>query len=112
MAFGELLWKDAPPSLGSAQDAISPICALKLNRRVLPYFRGTGRAGRNAGAFLWGMALISRHTEQAARLLKNGAIPRRIDRTKGGLNSKLQAGWDVQGKPVLMLLSEGVVIQI
>jgi hypothetical protein len=42
----------------------------------------------------------------AARLLKKG-IPRRIGRTKGGLNSKLHAVCDGDGKPLVLLLSEG-----
>jgi hypothetical protein len=41
----------------------------------------------------------------AARLLKKGPLPRRIGRTKGGLNSKLHAICD--GRPIIMLLSEG-----
>jgi Transposase DDE domain len=43
----------------------------------------------------------------AASLLKKGAIPRRIGRTKGGLNSKLHAVCDGEGKPLVLLLSEG-----
>jgi len=35
------------------------------------------------------------------------AVPRRIGRTKGGLNSKLHAVCDGQGRPLVMLLSEG-----
>ncbi len=33
--------------------------------------------------------------------------PRRIGRTKGGLNSKIHAVCDGQGRPLVMLLSEG-----
>ena len=43
----------------------------------------------------------------AASLLKKGPVPRRIGRTKGGLNSKLHAVCDGQGRPLIMLLSEG-----
>jgi Transposase DDE domain len=44
----------------------------------------------------------------AASLLKKGPVPRRIGWTKGGLNSKLlHAVCDGQGRPVIMLLSEG-----
>ena len=38
---------------------------------------------------------------------QKGALPRRIGRTKGGLNSKLHAVCDGQGRPLVMLLSEG-----
>jgi transposase len=43
----------------------------------------------------------------AASLFKRGAVPRRIGRTKGGLNSKLHAVCDGKGRPLIMLLSEG-----
>ena len=38
---------------------------------------------------------------------KKGAISRRIGRTKGGLNSKLHTVCDGEGRPIIMLLSEG-----
>ena len=38
---------------------------------------------------------------------KKGPVPRRIGRTKGGLNSKLHAVCDGAGRPIVMLLSEG-----
>jgi len=41
----------------------------------------------------------------ASSLLKKGDVPRDIGRTKGGLNSKLHAVCDGNGKPVLMYLS-------
>lgn len=44
----------------------------------------------------------------AASLLK-GSVPRRIGRTTGGLNSKLHAACDGQGRPLITLLSEGQV---
>ncbi len=43
----------------------------------------------------------------AGSLLKKGALPRRIGRTKGGLNSKLHAVCDSKDRPLIMLLSEG-----
>jgi transposase len=43
----------------------------------------------------------------AVSLLKGGLYPRRIGRTKGGLNSKLHAVCDGEGRPIILLLSEG-----
>ncbi len=43
----------------------------------------------------------------AASLFKKGSVPRRIGRTKGGLNSKLHVVCDGRGRPLVMLLSEG-----
>src|ERR1700730_1019083 len=39
--------------------------------------------------------------------LEKGAVPRRIGRTKGGLNSKLHAVCDGEGQTLVLLLSEG-----
>ena len=39
--------------------------------------------------------------------IKKGDVPRRIGRTKGGLNSKLHAVCDGAGRPIIMCLSEG-----
>ena len=43
----------------------------------------------------------------ACSLLKGGDVPRAIGRTKGGLNSKLHAVCDGEGRSVRLLLSEG-----
>ena len=39
--------------------------------------------------------------------VKRGDVPRPVGRTKGGLNSKLHAICDGQGRPVRLLLTEG-----
>ena len=38
---------------------------------------------------------------------QKGDVPRRIGRTKGGLNSKLHAACDGEGRPLILLVSEG-----
>jgi transposase len=43
----------------------------------------------------------------AASLAEKGGTPRRIGRTKGGLNSKLHAVTDGEGRPIMLMLSEG-----
>jgi transposase len=43
----------------------------------------------------------------AASLLKQGAFSRCIGRSKGGLNAKLPAVCDGQGRPVILLVTEG-----
>lgn len=43
----------------------------------------------------------------AVSLLKNGDVPRCIGCTKGGLNFKLHAVCDGQGRPLALLLSQG-----
>src|SRR3954452_15700585 len=46
------------------------------------------------------------HRRQPAQ---KGAVPRRIGRSRGGLNSKLHAVCDGEGKPLILLLTEGQV---
>jgi hypothetical protein len=64
------------------------------------------RARRQAGA-----DHDRRHPSEGAshrrEPFKKGPVPRRIGRTKGGLNSKLHAVCDGHGRPLVMLLSEG-----
>lgn len=43
----------------------------------------------------------------AASLAEKGGTPRRIGRTQGGLNSKLHAVTDGEGRPIMLMLSEG-----
>ncbi|MBP0492893.1 IS5 family transposase [Roseomonas indoligenes] len=43
----------------------------------------------------------------AASLLERGLFPRCLGRTKGGLNSKFHAACDDEGRPVVLLLTEG-----
>ena len=50
---------------------------------------------------------LKAHKQHKPSLLKIGPVPRRIGRTKGGLNSKLHAVCDGKGRPLVMLLSEG-----
>jgi transposase len=49
----------------------------------------------------------SKGTPDRGEPVEKGAVPRRIGRTKGGLNSKLHAVCDGEGKPLVLLLSEG-----
>ena len=39
--------------------------------------------------------------------MQKRGTPRRIGRTKGGLNSKLHAVTDAEGRPIMLMLSEG-----
>ncbi|WP_240654902.1 IS5 family transposase [Croceicoccus ponticola] len=74
--------------------------------RLQQDLRGTGRQGWQARS-----TDDRRHASQGAshggQPAKKGAVPRRIGRTKGGLNSKLHAVCDGKGRPLILLLSEG-----
>ena len=47
------------------------------------------------------------HSSHRCQSAAKGALPRCLGRTKGGLNSKLHAVCDGQGRPLLLLLTEG-----
>lgn len=78
-------------------------------RRIEPYFPKifaelARKAGKPSRPMIDAARLKAHGT--AASLLKE-SVPRRIGRTKGGPNSKLHAACDGQGRPLIMLLSEG-----
>jgi transposase len=55
-----------------------------------------------------GVALrVGTQAPHSCKPFKKGPVPRRIGRTKSGLNSKLHAVCDSRGRPLVMLLSEG-----
>ena len=100
-----LRWRDAPPEMARQDDPRS-VRSLEPPGRVRQDFRRTGAQGRQAGT-----DYDRRHASEGAphgcKPFKKGPVPRRIERTKGGLNSKLHAVCDGRGRPLVMLLSEG-----
>ena len=89
-----------------AQDDLQPVHSLEPAWRVQQDLRRTGREGWQAGSVddRCDPSEGAPHGRQSAQ---KGAVPRRIGRTKGGLNSKLHAVCDGKGRPLIMLLSEG-----
>src|SRR6202522_2743736 len=92
--------------LWPAQDNLQSVRALEPLGRVQQDFRRIGPQGRQAEA-----DHDRRHASEGAshrrQPFKKGPVPRRIGRTKGGLNSKLHAVCDSNGRPLVMMLSEG-----
>ena len=92
--------------LWPAQDDLQSVRPLEPPGRVQQDIRRTGAQGRQAGT-----DHDRRHASEGAphrcEPFKKGPVPRRIGRTKGGLNSKLHAVCDGRGRPLVMLLSEG-----
>src|SRR3984957_8977471 len=101
-----LRWCDAPPEYGPHKTIYNRFVRWSRLGRVQQDFRRTGAQGRQAGT-----DYDRRHASEGAphgcKPFKKGPVPRRIGRTKGGLNSKLHAVCDGRGRPLVMLLSEG-----
>src|SRR5450631_2557007 len=83
-------------------------------RRIKPYFplshgivRVDDRRVVSGIVFVIRNGLRWRSASHRRQPFKKGPVPRRIGRTKGGLNSKLHAVCDGRGRPLIMLLSEG-----
>ena len=92
--------------LRAAQDDLQPVCTLEPAWRVQQDFRRAceqGAANRPDDD----RCHPSESASHCCQSVKKGPVPRRIGRTKGGLNSKLHAVCDGQGRPLIMLLSEG-----
>ncbi|WP_373288963.1 IS5 family transposase [Aureimonas endophytica] len=100
-----LQWKDAPSGYGPHKTLYNRSIRwsrLGVFNRIFAALAGEGP--RPERLMIDATHLKAHRT--AASLLKGG-MPRRIGRTKGGLNSKLHAVCDGQGRPLVMTLTEG-----
>ena len=89
-----------------AQDDLQSVRPLEPSGRVQQDFRRAGGQGRQARAD-YDRCHPSKGAPHRRQPFKKGPVPRRIGRTKGGPNSKLHAVCDSNGRPLVMLLSEG-----
>ena len=101
-----LRWRDAPKDYGPHKTIYNRFIRwsrLGVFNRIFAELASKGRQARPADD--------RRHASQGpshrCQPAQKGAVPRRIGRTKGGLNSKLHAVCDGEGRPLVMLLSEG-----
>ncbi|MFH5927500.1 IS5 family transposase [Roseomonas xinghualingensis] len=100
-----LQWRDTPAAYGSHKTLYNRF--VRWSRMgVFDRIFAAGRRGRPARA-----PDDRQHPPQGTphgrQSPQKGAFPRCIGRTKGGLNSKLHAACDGQGRPVVLLLTEG-----
>jgi transposase len=101
-----LRWKDAPQEYGPYKTLYNRFVRWS-RREIFPriFTELAGKAGTPDRLMIDATHLKAHRT--AASLRKNGMFPRCLGRTKGGLNSKLHAVCEGQGRPVALLLSEG-----
>ncbi len=101
-----LQWKDAPPGYGPYKTLYNRFIRWS---RFGVFDRIVAALVEETGAPEW-LMIDSTHLEAhrtAASLLKKMGAPRCIGRTRGGLKSKLHAVCDEQGRPIVMMLTEG-----
>ncbi|QJB69730.1 IS5 family transposase [Parasphingorhabdus halotolerans] len=101
-----LMWRDAPKAYGPHKTIYNRFIRwsrLGVFNRIFAEL--AGKAGEPDRIMIDATHLKAHRT--AASLPKRGALPRRIGRTKGGLNSKLHAVCDGEGRPIILLLTEG-----
>ncbi|MDE2112072.1 MAG: IS5 family transposase [Alphaproteobacteria bacterium] len=99
-------WRDAPKEYGPHKTIYNRFIRwsrLGIFNRI---FAALSAKGGKPDRLMIDATHLKAH-RTAASLLKKGLFPRRIGRTKGGLNSKLHAVCDGLGRPQVMLLSEG-----
>ncbi|MDJ0390862.1 IS5 family transposase [Roseomonas sp. E05] len=101
-----LRWRDAPAEYGPHKTLYNRFVRWSRMGVFNRIFAGlAGRKGQPGRLMIDATHLKAHRT--AASLLKKGLFPRPIGRTKGGLNSKLHVVSDGDGRPLVMLLSEG-----
>ena len=84
------------PRLRAAQDDLQPVHPVEPDWRVQQDFRGAGAQGGKIGS-VDDRCHSSQGPSDCGQSAQKGAVPRRIGRTKGGLNSKLHAVWMARG---------------
>jgi transposase len=103
-----LQWKDAPQADGPHKTLYNRFfrwSRLSVFDRI--FVAPTEQTGHSKRLMIDAIHLKAHRT--SVSLLKKGAFPRHIGRTKGGLNSKLHAVCDDQGRPVPLHLTAGQV---
>jgi transposase len=101
-----LRWRDAPAAYGPHKTLYNRFIRWS---RMGVFNRIFAALAEAAGAPETAM-IASTHLKAhrtASSLLKKGLFPRCIGRTKGGLNSKLHAVCNDQGRPLILVLTEG-----
>jgi transposase len=101
-----LRWRDAPAAYGPHKTLYNRFIRwsrMGLFNRIFAAL--TEAAGAPETAMIDSTHLKAHRT--ASSLLKKGLFPRCIGRTKGGLNSKLHAVCNDQGRPLILALTEG-----
>jgi transposase len=101
-----LRWRDAPAEYGPHKTIYNRFIRWSRLGVFNKIFAALARKGGKPERVMIDATHLKAH-RTAASLLKKGPVPRRIGRTKGGLNSKLHAVCDGNGRPLVMLLSEG-----
>ncbi|WP_163271882.1 IS5 family transposase [Chelativorans alearense] len=101
-----LQWKDAPAGYGPHKTLYNRFIRWSRMGVFDRIFAGLAGEGPKPERIMIDATHLKAH-RTAASLLKKGMFPRRIGRTKGGLNSKLHTVCDGEGRPIILLLSEG-----
>ena len=98
-------WKDAPTAYGPHKTLYNRFVRWSRLGVFDQIFAALCSDGQNAGRVMIDATHLKAH-RTAASLLQKGGFPRCIGRTKGGLNSKLHAVCDAEGRPIALLLTE------
>ncbi len=101
-----LRWRDAPKDSGPHKTIYNRFIRWSRLGVFNRIFAELARKGGKPERLMIDACTHLKAHRTAASLLKKDAVPRRIGR-KGGLNSKLHAVCDGEGRPLVMLLSEG-----
>jgi transposase len=101
-----LQWRDAPTAYGPHKTLYNRFVRWSRMGVFDRIFAALAAEGDAPECLMIDSTHLKAH-RTAASLLKKGLFPGCIGRTKGGLNSKLHAVCDGQGRPVVLLLTEG-----
>ncbi|NIA69660.1 IS5 family transposase [Pelagibius litoralis] len=101
-----LRWRDAPEVYGAHKTLYNRFVRWSRMGMFRRIFESLVSEGMQPEQLMIDATHLKAH-RTAASLAEKGGSPRRIGRTKGGLNSKLHAVTNGEGKPIMLMLSEG-----
>ena len=104
-----LRWRDAPEAYGPHKTIYNRFIRWSRLGVFNRIFAALAAEGGKPDRLMIDATHLKAHRTAAAKPFEAelATVSRRIGRTRGGLNSKLHAVCDGQGRPLVMLLSEG-----
>jgi len=102
-----LRWRASPPEYGPHKTIYNRFIRWSRLGVFNKIFAALAHKGRKPERVMIDATHLKAGASHRREPFKKWPVPRRIGRTKGGLNSKLHAVCDGNGRPLIMLLSEG-----
>ncbi|WP_279483200.1 IS5 family transposase [Aureimonas sp. SK2] len=104
-----LRWRDAPKDYGPAKTLYNRWTRWGEAGVFVRMMEGLAAVGADPRTVMIDATYLKAHRTASSRAVKKGGLGRLIGRTKGGMNTKLHAVADTNGRPLSFFLTAGPV---